>query len=98
VQAGSFALGTDNSILGTFDPSTTTLVGLANTPGATFISETAGEGGLFDSSAQSVFWVQENGGQVSLQYSVAPTSAPEPASLALVGLSGIALIGRRRRR
>jgi hypothetical protein len=93
---GSIHLGNDTSILGTFDPSTTSLPGLINTPGATFISETQGEGGLFNPSTQNVFWVQENGGAIDLKYSV--TAVPEPTVLGLVGLSSLAFMGRRRRR
>ncbi|HEY7118931.1 MAG TPA: hypothetical protein VH475_20240 [Tepidisphaeraceae bacterium] len=93
--AGTVHLGSDASIIGTFDPSTTTLAGLINSPGATFISEAAGEGGLFNPSTQSVFWVQENAGSVDLKYSVA---VPEPAVLSLAGLSGLALLARRRNR
>jgi hypothetical protein len=94
--AGSFALGTDGSINGTFDPSTTTLAGLGNPAGATFISETAGEGGLFDPDTDKVYWVQEQGGNVTLQYSIAPV--PEPTFLGFIGLGAVTLIGRRRRR
>jgi len=94
--AGSFALGTDGSILGTFDPSTTTLVGLATPPGATFISETAGEGGLYNPNTDKVYWVQEQGGNVTLQYSIAPV--PEPTFLGFIGLGAVAIVGRRRRR
>jgi hypothetical protein len=94
--AGSFALGTDGSINGTFDPSTTTLAGLSNPAGATFISETAGEGGLFNPDTDKVYWVQEQGGNVTLQYSIAPV--PEPTFLGFIGLGAMAVIGRRRRR
>ena len=95
--AGSFALGTDGSISGTFDPSTTTLVGLGNANDATFISEAAGEGGQFNPSTDKVYWVQEQGGNVSLQYSLG-AAVPEPTSLGLIGLGAVALVGRRRRR
>jgi len=94
--AGSFALGTDGSINGTFDPSTTTLAGLGNPAGATFISETAGEGGLFNPDTDKVYWVQEQGGNVTLQYSIAPV--PEPTFLGFIGLGAMAVMGRRRRR
>jgi hypothetical protein len=94
--AGSFALGTDGSIAGTFDPATTTLAGLANPAGATFISEDAGEGGLFNADTDKVYWLQEQGGNVTLQYSIAPV--PEPTFLGFIGLGAAALIGRRRRR
>jgi hypothetical protein len=93
-ETGSFPLGTDNSILGTFDPSTTSVLGLNNMPNATFISETAGESHAY-SNSQSVYWVQESGGQVSLQYSV---TVPEPGTLGVLTLSGLTLLARRRRR
>jgi hypothetical protein len=79
VQTGTIHLGSDASILGTFDPLTTSVLGLTNPAGAAFISETQGEGGLFDPNTQSVFWVQENAGSVDLKYSIA---VPEPTALA----------------
>jgi hypothetical protein len=92
---GSINLGAVDSIVGTFDPLLgTSVVGLANPAGAAFISEAAGEGGLFN-PAQSVYWVQESGGQVDLRYSIA---VPEPTSLAFLALGGLALAGRRRSR
>ena len=94
--AGAVHLGSDGSILGSFDPSTTTLAGLVNTPNATFISEAAGEGGLFNAGTDKVFWVQENGGSVDLKYSIAPV--PEPTVIGVIGLSGLAFMGRRRRK
>lgn len=93
-DTGSFLLGTVDSIVGTFDPSTTSTPGLINQPGATFISESAGEGGAFDPGFQSVYWIQESGGNVTLQYSV----VPEPTALGLLGLSVFALMARRRRK
>jgi fibronectin-binding autotransporter adhesin len=93
-ETGSFNLGMDNSILGTFDPTTTSVLGLTNLPNATFISETAGESHAYPDS-QSVYWVQESGGQVSLQYSV---TAPEPGTLGVLTLSGLTLLARRRKR
>ena len=47
----------------------------------------------FNPNADSVFWVDEDAGVVSVQYSV----VPEPSSLALM-LGGLALLTRRRRR
>src|SRR5258707_9630771 len=91
---GSIHLGNDTTIVGTFDPSTTTLQGLVNSPGATFISEAQGEGGLFNPSTQSVFWVQENAGSVDLKYNV----VPEPGAIGLIGLSRPAFMGPRRRK
>ena len=89
---GGFHLGSDTSIIGTFDPATTSLPGL-NANGATFISETQGEGGLFN-PAQSVFWVQENAGSIDLKYNVA---VPEPTTIGLLGLSSLLFMRRRRK-
>lgn len=98
VQTGSIPLGTDGSILGTFVPATTTVLGLTNPSGATFITELAGETVAFDPSTQSVYWVQENAGSVTLNYSIAPV--PEPAAFVslLGGLATLVTIQRRRRR
>jgi hypothetical protein len=95
VDTGSFTLGTVNSIVGTFGPGTDTITGLsiANPFSATFISELVGEGGTFDMNSQSVYWLQESGGNVTLNYSV----VPEPASTMLLALGGLALGLRRRR-
>jgi hypothetical protein len=95
VVTGSINLGSVDSIAGTFDPATTNVQGLANPAGATFISEFQGEGGLFNPNTQSVFWVQENDGQVDLRYSIA---VPEPTSLAFLAVGGLAHMGRRRGR
>jgi hypothetical protein len=91
---GSIPLGTDTSIVGTFGPGLTNIAGLSNLAGATFISETQGEGGLFNPNTQSVFWVQESAGALSLKYSVA---VPEPGTLGLFALAGVGLLRRRRR-
>jgi hypothetical protein len=95
-DTGSFTLGTVDSMVGTFGPATDTITGLAinNPAGATFISEATGEGALFDPNSQSVYWVQENGGNVTLQYSI----VPEPGSASLLALAGFALGLRRRRK
>ena len=90
--AGSFKLGDVDSIVGTFGPGVTGITGL-NSGGATFLSEAQGEGALFDPGTQSVFWVQESGGVVSLQYSV----VPEPGALAAFGLSAAMFLVRRRK-
>jgi len=96
IVTGSFGLGTDLSIIGTFAPSTSGVFGLSNLASATFISETAGESAGFNAATQSVYWLQESNGAVSLQYSIAPT--PEPTSLGLLGMSGLILTSLRRRR
>lgn len=93
IQTGGFLLGMVDGIVGTFDPATTSTPGLINTPGATFISETFGEGGVYNPNTQSVYWIQENAGNVSLRYSV----VPEPGTFALLGVSGLAFLVRRRR-
>ena len=92
IDTGSIPLGTVDSILGTFGPLTTDVIGL-NSGGASFISEAEGEGGLFNPNTQSVFWIQEAGGNVTLQFSV----VPEPGAIAVLGLSSLALLGRRRK-
>jgi hypothetical protein len=96
IDTGFFTLGTVDSIVGTFGPATDTVTGLsiANPFGATFISEVAGEGGTFNPNTQSVYWLQESGGNVTLQYSV----VPEPGSAALFAIAGAALGLRRRRK
>ena len=92
-DTGSIDLGLVDGIAGGFGPGTTDLLGF-NSRGATFISEAAGEGGTFNPATQSVFWIQESGGAVSLQYSV----VPEPGSVAVLGLSAMGLLARRRRK
>lgn len=96
IDTGSFTLGTVDSIVGTFGPSTDTITGLTinNQVPTTFISEAAGEGATFDPNSQSVYWVQESGGTVTLQYSI----VPEPGSVSLLAIAGIALGLRRRRK
>lgn len=90
--AGAFELGNVDSIVGTFVPGLHEVVGL-DAGGATFLSEAQGEGGLFDPSTQNVFWVQESGGVVSLQYSV----VPEPGALVGIGMSALMFLTRRRK-
>jgi T5SS/PEP-CTERM-associated repeat protein len=90
---GSFPLGTDGSIIGTFGPGLTNVLGLNNAAGATFISETQGESAAFNPATQSVFWIQEQGGAVTLKYSV----VPEPGAVGMMMLAGIGFLARRRR-
>lgn len=94
---GSIPLGTDGFITGAFAPATTSLLGLGNAIGDTFISEVAGEGAAFNPLTQSVYWVQENAGDVSLHYSLAPVAAPEPGSATFILTGGLGLLARRRR-
>jgi T5SS/PEP-CTERM-associated repeat protein len=90
-DTGSFLLGLSAQTLALFDPATTNVLGLNNLAGASFISEQIGEAGTYGD--RSVFWVQDNAGQVTLNYNV----VPEPATISLLALvSGAALIRRRR--
>jgi hypothetical protein len=93
IDTGSFTLGTTFGIVGTFDPVVDRILGLGNPSNATFISETQGEGRLFNPNSQSVFWVQESGGQVTLNYSL----VPEPGTVGLLACAGM-ILGLRRRR
>jgi hypothetical protein len=91
VGAGSIDLGLVDSINGEFEAPTITNF---NAGGATLISESAGEGGAFNPATQSVYWIQEAGGAVTLEYSV----VPEPGTVGVFALSGLALLARRRRK
>lgn len=93
IDTGSFTLGSVGSILGDFGPELDALVGLINNAGAVFISEAQGKGATFDPVSQSVFWVQEEEGTVSLQYSV----VPEPGTASLLALAFVGFASRRRR-
>ncbi len=95
VDTGSFTLGTEASIVGTYGALNTILAGLSNLAGATLISETAGEGTTYNPLMDSVYWLQDNAGTTTLQYSV----VPEPASLGLIACTmlGGAFLRRRRR-
>ena len=95
VDYGSIPLGTDGSITGTFDPLTTLLLNLGNTAGATYISEIAGETSAYSVGNESVYWVQENAGGVTLNWSI----VPEPSIFAslLGGLGMLTALQRRRR-
>ena len=99
IDVGSFLLGQDGSIVGTFGPSTTIIEGLQNDAGAVFIPEAQGEAGAFDPSSESVFWVEEDDTthQVTLQYSVVSV-IPEPSVFGLLAASSAALALWRRRR
>ena len=90
VDTGSILLGNVGSILGDFGPALDELVGLLNNANATFISEAQGQGATFDALSQSVFWVQENEGDVSLQYSV----VPEPGTASLLALACVGFAAR----
>lgn len=92
IDTGTINLGSVDAIVGTFGPGLTGVSGF-NARGASFISEAQGEGGLFNAGSQSVFWIQESGGAVSLRSSV----VPEPGSAAVLGLSALALLRRRRK-
>ncbi len=94
IGSGSIPLGTDGSIAGMFNPATTSILGLGNPAAATYISEIDGETTNYNPLTDSVYWVQENAGSVTLNYSI----VPEPgAMLSLLG--GIAtLVGFQRRR
>ncbi len=95
IDTGSFTLGTDGSVVSSFSVLNTLISGLSNLAGATFISEADGEAVAFNPSTDSVYWVQENAGTVSLQYSV----VLEPGSLGLLACTmlGGAFLRRRRR-
>ena len=95
IDTGSIPLGTDGSISGSFDPISTILVGLGIPAGASFITELAGETAAFNASTDSVYWVQENAGNVTLNYSI----VPEPSIFAsLLGGLGMLTAFQRRRR
>ena len=96
-QTGSFPLGSDIGILGQFNPATTSVLGLGNPASATFIKEIDGETTNYNPGTDSVYWVQESAGAVTLNYNIAPV--PEPSAfVSLIG--GIALLTsfQRRRR
>jgi hypothetical protein len=94
IDTGSFPLGKVDSIVGSFDPATDTIAGLTvNNPLTAFISEAEGEGGLFNANTQSVFWIQESGGNVLLRYSL----VPEQGCASLLAVAG-SMIGLHRRR
>ena len=90
-DTGSIDLGLVDGITGQF--TSPTLIGF-NSRGATLLSEAQGEAGTFNAATQSVFWIQEAGGAVTLQYSV----VPEPATAGVFALSGLVLLARRRRK
>ncbi len=94
IGVGSIPLGTDASIAGMFNPATTSILGLGNPASATYISEIDGETTNYNPLTDSVYWVQENAGNVTLNYSI----VPEPGAI-LSLLGGIAtLVGFQRRR
>lgn len=97
---GSFSLGSVTTVPtpGAFDIGKTFDVGFDSTfeiTGQGFRTATRiNEDAPFDPLIQSVYWLDEDGGTVTLQYSI----IPEPSSAALITLAGLAIMGRRRRR
>jgi len=59
-----------------------------------FTATRINEDAPFNPLTQSVYWLDEDAGVVTLQYS----AIPEPGSLALLSAAGLMLAGRRRRR
>ena len=97
---GSFALGLIGGAItlgdDAFDIAYTTLTGFDNIFDLGFGSITAtriDESTAFNSTTDSVYWVDEDAGVVTLQYSV----VPEPSSVALM-IGGLVVLARRRRR
>jgi hypothetical protein len=96
---GSFALGNVTTVPapGSFNIGQTFDLGFDGTflSGAgSFTALRINEDAPFDAMTQSVYWLDEDGGVVTLQYSL----IPEPSSALMASLSGFLLAGRRRRR
>lgn len=88
---GAITLGDD-----AFDILNTSLTGfdaLFDLDGNSITATRIDESSTFNAASDSVFWVDEDGGVVTLQYSV----VPEPSSMALV-IGGLVVLARRRRR
>lgn len=98
---GSFPLGTITTIpaAGSFNIGRTSVTGfdngfaIAGDPNFYFVTR-INEDGAFNPLTQSVFWLDEDAGVVTLQYSI----IPEPGSFALATLAGLLILGRRRRK
>jgi len=96
---GSFALGAVTIVPapGAFDIAKTLDVGFDATfqSGAGIFTATRiNEDAPFNALTQSVYWIDEDAGVVTLQYSI----IPEPGTMTLATLAGLMLVGRHRRR
>ena len=97
---GSFPLGSVTTVPapGAFNIGKTFDVGFDSTFEATgqgfFTATRINEDALFNPLTQSVYWLDEDGGTLTLQYSI----IPEPGSAALLSLAGLVVGLRRRRR
>jgi hypothetical protein len=97
--AGSFPLGNITTVPtpGAFNIGQTFDIGFDATFQSGAASLTAfriNEDAPFDAMTQSVYWLDEDAGVVTLQYSL----IPEPSSAVMASLAGFLLAGRRRRR
>jgi hypothetical protein len=96
---GSFALGAVTVVPapGAFDIAKTLDVGFDATfqsGSGIFTATRINEDAPFNALTQSVYWIDEDAGVVTLQYSI----IPEPGTMTLATLAGLMLAGRRRRR
>lgn len=98
---GSFPLGvlgaTASPVGDAFDLAFTTVSGFDATFNVAglgdFTASRINQGDAFNSATQSVYWVNESAGAVTLEYSV----VPEPAAIGLLMMSGLGFLARRRR-